>query len=288
MLYFIYDVSFRGLNKLMIGVHQDHQLNQLENDSIFVIREAYRKTKNLAVLWSMGKDSCVMLHLVHKAFLGNCPIPLVHIDTTYKIPAMIEWRDQYVKRHNLKLIVGMNSEALENGMGPEKGRLQCCQALKTQPLLEVLSANEIQGLLVGIRGDEEGSRSKEKMVSPRSAGGSWVYREQPAEVWRYYNLHVPETVQLRVHPLLRWTELDVWQYIEKEKIEILPLYLSEQGRRYRTLGCAPCTGSIESSACSVQEIIAELQTTGSSERAGRAQDRVDHYALQQLRSSGYM
>ncbi len=263
-------------------------LSRLENESIFTIREAYRKTKNLALLWSMGKDSTVLLHLVRKAFIGRCPIPLVHIDTSYKIPEMIEWRDAYVKRHNLKLIVGMNSAALASGMNPELGRLTCCQALKTEPLLEVIRQHQIQALLVGIRGDEEGSRSKEKVVSPRSGSGSWIYKEQPAEVWRYYNLHVPETVHLRVHPLLQWTEMDVWHYIEQEKLEVLPLYLAREGRRYRTLGCAPCRKSIESSACSVPEIIAELETIPKSERVGRAQDGVDHYALQQLRSKGYM
>jgi sulfate adenylyltransferase subunit 2 len=263
-------------------------LNQLENESIFVIREAYNKTKNLAMLWSMGKDSSVMLHLLRKAFLGNCPIPLVHIDTSYKIPEMIEFRDSYVKRNSLRLIIGANTEALANGMGPEKGRLQCCGSLKTEALINVVNEHKIQGLLVGIRGDEEGSRSKEKVVSPRSAGGSWVYKEQPAEIWHYYNLHVPESVHLRIHPLLQWREIDVWQYIEQENIEIIPLYFANDGRRYRTLGCAPCTGSIESTACSVSEIIAELQTTNTSERAGRAQDQIDNYALQQLRSQGYM
>jgi sulfate adenylyltransferase subunit 2 len=263
-------------------------LNRLENESIFTIREAYRKTKNLALLWSMGKDSTVLLHLVRKAFIGRCPIPLVHIDTSYKIPEMIAWRDEYVKRHNLKLIVGMNSEALAKGMNPEMGRLTCCQTLKTEPLLDVIRNHEIQALLVGIRGDEEGSRSKEKVVSPRSSTGSWTYKEQPAEIWRYYNLHVPETVHLRIHPLLQWTEMDIWQYIEQEQLEILPLYMAKEGKRYRTLGCAPCTKSIDSTACSVGEIIDELQTVHKSERAGRAQDGVDHYALQQLRSKGYM
>ncbi len=263
-------------------------LDSLENESIFIIREAYNKTKNLAVLWSMGKDSTVMLHLVRKAFVGNCPIPLVHIDTSYKIPEMITWRDEFVKRHNLRLIVGQNKAALEAGMSPEQGRLTCCGALKTQGLLDTVKANKIQALLVGIRRDEEGSRGKERVVSPRPESGTWTYKEQPAEIWQYYNLHVPEAVHLRVHPLLHWTEMDVWEYIKREHLEIMPLYFSNEGKRYRSLGCYPCTGTIDSEASSLDEIIDELKTTRTTERAGRAQDKVDTYAMQKLRSGGYM
>lgn len=263
-------------------------LDTLENQSVFTIREAYNKTKNLAVLWSMGKDSTVMLHLVRKAFLGNCPLPLVHIDTSYKIPEMITWRDRYVKEHNLRLIVGMNEKALAEGMNPTLGRLTCCGALKTQALLDTVSANKIQGLLVGIRRDEEGSRGKERVVSPRPDSGAWTYKEQPAEIWHYYNLHVPEDVHLRVHPLLHWTEMDVWEYIRREKLEVMPLYFAQDGKRYRSLGCHPCTGSIDSAASTVDEIIEELRATKTTERAGRAQDKVDTYAMQKLRSRGYM
>ncbi len=263
-------------------------LTRLEHESIFIIREAYRKTKNLSLLWSIGKDSTVLLHLVRKAFLGHCPIPLVHIDTSYKIPEMISWRDAYVKRQGLRLIVGQNRAALDAGMGPEKGRLTCCGSLKTEALLETVKQHQIQALLLGIRGDEEGSRGKERVVSPRALGGDWVYKKQPAEIWGYYNLHVPSEVHVRVHPLLRWTELDIWEYIEREKIEVIPLYFSRQGRRYRSIGCSPCTGSIASEAASVSDIIAELKATKTSERAGRAQDQADNHAMQKLRSAGYM
>jgi len=263
-------------------------LNYLENQSIFIIREAYSKIRNSAILWSMGKDSTVMLHLVRKAFMGHCPLPLVHIDTGYKIPEMIEWRDAYVKKHNLRLIIGQNNKARSAGMSPEKGRLICCGALKTTALIETIRAHKIQGLFVGIRRDEEGSRSKERIVSPRTNSNTWSYKNQPAEIWEYYNLHVPPNIHVRIHPILHWNEIDIWHYIRKEKLEIMPLYFSRNGRRYRSLGCAPCTADIRSNACTVDGIIAELYATKASERAGRAQDKADTHAMQKLRSFGYM
>ncbi|CAN5499600.1 sulfate adenylyltransferase subunit 2 [soil metagenome] len=263
-------------------------LSDLENESIFIIREAYAKTKELALLWSMGKDSTVLLHLVRKAFLGHCPIPLVHIDESYEPEELIAWRDSYVKRYDLRLIVGQNKKALAEGMGPEKGRLVCCGALKTQALLATIDEYKIQALMVGIRRDEEGSRCKERVASPRSTSGQWDYKDQPAEIWHYYNLHVPSDVHLRVHPILHWTELDIWQYIQRESIEIVPLYFSRNGQRYRSLGCAPCTGAIQSEASNIDEIIEELRLSKDSERAGRAHDKADTYALQKLRKSGFM
>lgn len=264
-------------------------LNWLENESVFIIREAFNKTKNLALLWSMGKDSTVLLHLVRKAFLGQVPVQLVHIDTSYKIPEMITWRDEFVQRHGLKLIVGQNKQALADGMGPEKGRLVCCGALKTQALLDTVKEHKLGGLLLGIRRDEEGSRGKERVVSPRSDSAEWTYKNQPAEIWHYYNLHAPDDVHVRVHPILHWTETDIWDYIHREKLEIMPLYFSnEEGRRYRSLGCLPCTASIQSCASNLDEIIEELRTTETTERAGRAQDKEDTYAMQKLRKDGYM
>ncbi len=266
-----------------------NHLKELENESVFIIREAYARIKNLALLWSMGKDSTVLLHLVRKAFLGHCPITLVHIDESYEPEEMIAWRDDYVVKNNLKLIVGQNKTALAEGMGPHMGRLVCCSALKTQALLETVKAHKIHGLLVGIRRDEEGSRGKERVASPRSLDGSWNYKDQPAEIWNYYNLHVPENLHLRIHPLLQWTELNVWEYIQQESIEVIPLYFARNGMRYRSLGCAPCTGGIDSNASSVDEIILELKEKQScSERAGRAHDKEATYALQVLRSKGFM
>lgn len=264
-------------------------LDWLENESVFIIREAFNKTKNLALLWSMGKDSTVLLHLIRKAFVGQVPMTLVHIDTSYKIPEMITWRDEFVARHGLKLIVGQNTKALAEGMGPEKGRLNCCGALKTQALLDTVKEHKIGGLLLGIRRDEEGSRGKERVVSPRSSSSEWTYKNQPAEIWHYYNLHMPEDIHVRVHPILHWTETDIWDYIRREELEIMPLYFgNEEGNRYRSLGCYPCTSSIKSCASNVDEIIDELRTTETTERAGRAQDREDTYAMQKLRKDGYM
>ena len=265
------------------------RLKELENDSVFIIREAFSKVKSLGLLWSMGKDSTVLMHLVRKAFMGNVPIPVVHVDTSYKIPAMIEWRDNYAREHNLNLIVGQNKEALDNGMHPDKGRLVCCGALKTEALLQTIKDAKLQGLLLGIRGDEEGSRGKERIVSPRSDAKTWSYKDQPAEIWQHYNLHVPKDIQLRIHPLLRWTEMDIWNYIKAENLEVMPLYFAdEQGKRFRSLGCWPCTGNVDSKASNIDEILVELTTTTTSERAGRAQDKADRYAMQELRKDGYM
>lgn len=265
----------------------DH-LTQLEDASVFLIREAYANCKNLAMLWSMGKDSTVMMHLVRKAFVGRCPIPIIHIDTSYKIPEMIAWRDDFVQRHQLQLIVGQNEEALANGMGPQEGRLHCCDALKTQALLQVLEQRDIDGILLGVRRDEEGSRSKERLVSPRWRSGEWNYRDQPAEVWNYYNFHLRGDVNFRIHPLLQWSEQNIWEYILREQIPVIPLYFAKNGKRYRSLGCAPCTAQIASEASSVEDIIAELKAINLTERAGRAQDLADEYAMQKLRKTGYM
>lgn len=263
-------------------------LDKLENRSISIIRDAFSQRQKLALLWSMGKDSTVLLHLVRKAFLGNVPIPLLHIDTTLKIPEMIVWRDNYVQKHGLKLLTSTNNEALSQGMGPEKGRLACCGALKTAALLKAIEEFDLQGLFLGIRRDEEGSRGKERVVSPRSSSSEWAYKSQPAEIWDYYNLHIPKEVHLRIHPLLHWTELDIWRYIEQEKLELIPLYFAREGKRYRSLGCYPCTAAIESEASTIPEIIQELKTCNSTERAGRAQDQADAYAMQLLRTRGYM
>lgn len=262
--------------------------NWLENESIFVIREAYARVRNLTLLWSMGKDSTVLLNLVRKAFLGNFPIPLLHIDTGYDLPELLSFRDEYVARHGLKLIVGKNDSALAAGMGPNKGCLECCTAMKTTALMDVVKEHDIQGLLVGIRRDEEGSRSKERVVSPRQMTGTWTYKEQPTELWHYFNLHLPDTVHLRIHPLLHWTELDVWEYIERENLEIPSQYFAQDGMRYRSLGCLPCTAKVASSATSVGNIITELKLTKTTERAGRAQDQASSYAMQKLRSLGHM
>jgi sulfate adenylyltransferase subunit 2 len=228
------------------------------------------------------------LWLTKKAFLGHCPFPFVHVDTGYKIPEMIAHRDKVAREMDLELIVHQNSQALADGMGPDKGRLICCKALKTDALNEATKKYGFDGLIVGVRRDEEGSRSKERVFSERNQDDEWDYSNQPPELWGQFKTEFPRGHHIRVHPLLQWSEIDVWRYVEKEGIELIDLYFAKNGRRYRSLGCAPCTAQIESEATTVEEIIRELENTAVSERAGRAQDQEDAYAMQKLRRDGYM
>jgi len=263
-------------------------LERLENQSIYIIREAYAKFKKPATLWSMGKDSTVLLWLIRKAFFGHCPIPVIHIDTSYKIPAMIRFREKMARRWGLNLVIGMNKRALKAGMGPEKGRIRCCEALKTRPLQELVEKKGYSALMLAIRRDEEGTRAKERIFSPRDRNFEWDFKEQPPEFWEQYNTNFDPSVHVRVHPMLQWTELNVWQYIQREGIPVIDLYFAKKGRRYRSLGCEQCTGTFASNAASVPEIIKELKHTKYRERDGRAQDKEDTYAMQKLRVRGYM
>jgi sulfate adenylyltransferase subunit 2 len=265
----------------------DH-LDELEAQSIYIFREAYRKFENLAMLYSIGKDSTTMIHLARKAFFGRLPFPLVHIDTTYKYPEMISYRDKMVKEWDADLIVSRNGEAIACGMGPEQGRLLCCEKLKTDGLSMVIEQCDFQGLFLGIRRDEEGSRAKERVFSPRDKNYEWAYKDQPPELWDQFNTTFEKGTHIRVHPILHWTELNIWEYIKREKIEICPLYYAKEGKRFRSLGCMPCTKPIVSEAGTVDEIIAELMIINAPERAGRAQDQENAYAMQKLRAKGYM
>jgi sulfate adenylyltransferase subunit 2 len=265
----------------------DH-LNALESQSVYILREAFNKIDNLAMLWSVGKDSNVMLWLARKAFFGHVPFPVVHVDTTYKIPEMIEFRDRVAKEWKLDLIAEKNDEALAKGMNPEQGRVVCCTALKTEGLKKVTGQRGFTGVIAGIRRDEEGTRAKERVFSPRGADSNWDVRNQPPEFWEQFNTTQPPGTHLRIHPLLHWTEIDIWRYIEREDIPVVDLYFSKGGKRYRSLGCAPCTTPIESTASNVREIIEELEQTHISERAGRAQDQEAEDAFERLRVEGYM
>ncbi|MCC6625030.1 MAG: sulfate adenylyltransferase subunit 2 [Deltaproteobacteria bacterium] len=285
----------------------DH-LRELENQSVYILREAYKHFKSLCMLWSIGKDSTVMLWLARKAFFGHVPMPLVHIDTSYKIPEMIAYRDKLAREWGLTMVVGQNVEALADGMNHTRGRLVCCGALKTQALKQTLdgtgprwvmnaageyvrdpSPEPYTGVIVGARADEEGSRAKERYVSPRDKNSDWHIGDQPPEFWNQFKTDFAPGTHLRIHPLLDWTELNIWEYIERESIPITDLYFDRgQGIRYRSLGCAPCTGSIRSPARTPAEIIAELRTTKVAERAGRAQDQEDPHAMEKLRREGYM
>lgn len=265
----------------------DH-LDELEAESIYILREAYKNLGKLGLLWSIGKDSTVLLWLVKKAFYGQTPFPFIHVDTSFEMPEVIEYRDRMARKLGLDLIVYTNQKALDEGVNPKLGRLLCCGALKTVALNQVIHKYSFDGLIVGVRQDEEGSRSKERIFSERTKQDKWDYTNQPPELWDEFKTDFPKGNHIRVHPLLHWTELDIWEYIQREHVPIIDLYFAKNHRRYRSLGCAPCTGSVKSDAKNIAEIIEELKQTKVSERAGRAQDKEDAYAMQKLRQGGYM
>lgn len=266
-----------------------HLLDKLENEAIYIIREAYSRFRRLALLWSIGKDSTSLLWLCRKAFFGKIPFPVVHIDTNYKFKEIYEFREEYAKRWNLNLIVARNEEALNKGMNPDRSKFECCHALKTQALKEIIANHDFEALLLAIRRDEHGIRAKERFFSPRDTNLSWNYQDQPPELWNLYQSHLSKEQQhLRVHPLLGWREIDVWRYIQREKIPTVDLYFAKDGKRYRSIGCQPCCAPTPSHADSLKKIIRELETTDVAERDGRAQDKEDSYTMQKLRSLGYM
>lgn len=292
-----------------------NHLTKIEQRSIHILREAYSEFKSLCMLWSIGKDSTVMLWLARKAFFSHVPIPLVHIDTHYKIPEMIVYRDHLALKWRLDMIYGQNVKALEAKQTFPDGnctRLQCCKNLKTDALVNTLSGNwpryrlnhdtgkyeldsnrePYTGVIVGVRADEEGTRSKERYFSPRGVKSDWDIADQPPEFWNQYKTDFAPGTHVRIHPLLDWTELDIWEYIEREEIPTVLLYYNQgNGTRYRSLGCAPCTKPVESDASSVSEIVKELRTGKFSriaERSGRDQDQEDNGGLETLRIDGYM
>ncbi len=290
-------------------------LEKLENRSIHILREAYSEFTSLCMLWSIGKDSTVLLWLTRKAFFGHVPIPLVHIDTSYKIPEMIEYRDKLAFKWHLDMIYGINTKALEEKETFPDGnctRLGCCKKLKTEALVNTLSGNwprfrmnhdtcryeldknsePYTGVIVGVRSDEEGSRSKERYFSPRGRTSNWAFADQPPEFWNQYKTDFAPGTHVRIHPLLDWTELDIWEYIKQEGIPVVSLYFNQgDGKRYRSLGCGPCTKPVESEAGNLKEIIEELKTgkfAKIAERSGRDQDKEDGGGLETLRVDGYM
>jgi len=292
----------------------DH-LQQLENISVHILREAYANFKSLCMLWSIGKDSTVLLWLARKAFLGHVPFTLVHIDTHFKIPEMIDYRDRLTRQWHLDMVYGVNTEALEAKQTFPDGavdRIACCRLLKTEALKQTLSgrwpryrfnhavgqyevdANRepFTGVTAGVRSDEEGSRSKERYFSARDRDSEWDIADQPPELWNQYKTDFAPGTHVRIHPLLDWTELNVWEYIERENIPTVSLYYNQgNGKRYRSLGCWPCTTPIDSPSRTVREIIEELaggKLTHIAERSGRAQDAEDGGGLETLRREGYM
>ena len=292
-----------------------NHLDQLESISVGILREAYANFKSLGMLWSIGKDSTVLLWLARKAFFGHVPIPLVHIDTSYKIPEMIEYRDRLTREWNLTMIYGQNRDALESKQTYPDGtvdRITCCRLLKSEALKNTLNgawprfrfnhksdkyeveenAEPFTGIIVGVRADEEGSRSKERYFSPRDRNNEWDVGDQPPEFWNQFKTDFAPGTHVRVHPLLDWTELNIWEYIEREHIPTVSLYYNQgEGKRYRSLGCYPCTFPIESEARDVVEVITELKSgrlSSIAERSGRAQDKDDGGGLETLRRDGYM
>jgi len=265
----------------------DH-LSQLENDSIYIIREAYARFRKVALLWSIGKDSTTLLWLTRKAFFGKIPFPVVHIDTSYKFKEIYEFRTEYSEKWGLDLKISRNREALDAGMCPEKGKLECCNALKTESLKKTLKELGFRAVYLAIRRDEHGIRAKERVFSPRDSQFKWDYKQQPPELWDLYKSGIEQEQHLRIHPMLQWTELDIWRYILREKIPVVSLYFAKNGKRYRSIGCETCCAPVDSNARSVKQIIKELETTKVSERSGRAQDKEEAYIMQKLRSLGYM
>jgi sulfate adenylyltransferase subunit 2 len=293
-----------------------NNLEQLENRSVHILREAYAGFKNLCMLWSIGKDSTVLLWLARKAFFGHVPFPLVHIDTSFKIPEMIAYRDRLAAEWDLNLMYGQNIQALAEKRTFPDGqvdRITCCSNLKTEALKKTLSGEwprfrfnqqtlayeqdrntePFTGVIVGARADEEGSRSKERYFSPRSTENAWDIAEQPPEFWNQYKTDFAPGTHVRIHPLLDWTELNIWEYIEAESIPVVDLYFDTngEGQRYRSLGCGPCTNPVESSATTVPQIVLELRNgkfANVAERSGRAQDAADGGGLETLRRDGYM
>jgi len=291
------------------------RLDELESQSIFILREAYREFKQIVMLWSIGKDSTVLLWLARKAFFGHVPIPLMHIDTHHKIPEMIEYRDRFALQWKLNMIVGRNEAALASKQTFPDGaatRIQCCAALKSEALKRTLSGEwprwvldhatgryakttggePFTGVIVGARADEEGSRSKERYFSARDHESEWDIADQPPELWNQFKTDFAPGTHVRIHPLLDWTELNVWEYIGREQIPVVSLYFDPgTGRRYRSLGCGPCTKPVESTAKGVPEIIEELRSgkfSNIAERSGRDQDKEDGGGLETLRRDGYM
>ncbi len=263
-------------------------LEKLENQSIFIIREAYSQFRKMAMLWSIGKDSTCLLWLVRKAFYGKIPFPIMHIDTTYKFKEIYKFRDQYAKEWNLNLIVTKNEEMLNKGIGPDKGKFQCCTELKTNALKSAIEHYDFKALYLAIRRDEHGIRAKERIFSPRDEDFEWDYKDQPPELWDQYKSKAKEEEHIRVHPLLGWREIDVWEYIKHENIPITSLYFAKKGKRYRSIGCECCCNPIASDADTIDKVVEELKTTKISERSGRAQDKESAYMMQKLRSLGYM
>jgi sulfate adenylyltransferase subunit 2 len=294
----------------------DH-LKALEAESIFIFREAAAEFANPVMLYSIGKDSSVMLRLAQKAFYpGKIPFPLLHVDTSYKFPEMIEFRDRYTKEIGAELIVHKNQDALDKGANPYSlGTQKCCGLLKTRSLLDALTEGGFDAAFGGARRDEEKSRAKERVYSFRDALGQWDPKNQRPELWNLYNSRHHKGESIRVFPLSNWTEMDVWLYLHAENIPIVPLYFAKEREavirgnsvilmqhgtqllpgektqmvkcRMRSLGCVPCSGAILSDADTVPKIIEEMVSFRRSERENRVIDHDEEGSMEIKKREGY-
>jgi sulfate adenylyltransferase subunit 2 len=261
-------------------------LDELEARSIAILREAYFRVSPLAMLWSMGKDSTALLWLARKAFLGSVPFPVVLLDTEMELSEVYEFRDRIAAEWNLeyKNELCPPESSVDQTLGPATR----AAARKTEGLRALIKREKYRGIIAGIRRDEQATRAKERVFSPRAADGSWDVVRQPPELWTVYHTDIPDDAHLRIHPLLDWTEVDIWRYTQRENIPIVPLYLARDGKRYRSLGEKNITVPITSNASSIDEIVAELVATRSPERAGRVMDHESEDAFERLRAGGYM
>ncbi|MCB0353172.1 MAG: sulfate adenylyltransferase subunit CysD [Bdellovibrionales bacterium] len=292
-------------------------LEQLEAESIAILREVLAQFDRPVMLYSVGKDSSVLLRLAQKAFWPEpIPFPLLHVDTGYKFEEMYSFRDSYVSEIGATLVIYRNETAIAEGTNPyDLGTSRCCSLLKTQALFDALRQGEYDAAIGGARRDEEKSRAKERVFSFRDEFGQWDPRNQRPELWSEYNGKINKGQSIRVFPLSNWTELDIWHYILLENIPIVPLYFAKQRKvivrgsqlipvetaarilpgenpeevicRFRSLGCTPCTGAIRSSASTLEEIIGELLFTTSSERATRVIDHDQEGSMEIKKREGY-
>ena len=293
-------------------------LKQLEAESIYIFREAAAQFEHPVLLYSIGKDSSVLLHLALKAFApGKLPFPLLHVDTTWKFREMIQFRDQTAERLGLELIVHTNQDGLDQRIGPfSHGSRVHTDVMKTQALRQALDKGQYDGIFGGARRDEEGSRAKERVFSFRNTHHQWDPKGQRPELWQLYNGRLQPGESMRIFPLSNWTELDVWLYILQEQIPVVPLYFAKerpvverQGTwlmvddermplepgetpqscmiRFRTLGCYPLTGGIDSTAQSVEELLEEMLQSRSSERQGRLIDQDQAGSMEKKKREGY-
>ncbi|HET9280685.1 MAG TPA: sulfate adenylyltransferase subunit CysD [Candidatus Angelobacter sp.] len=292
-------------------------LKQLEAESIFILREAVAEFRRPVMLYSIGKDSSVMLRLAQKAFYpGKIPFPLLHIDTSYKFPEMIAFRDWYPRKIGAELLVHTNRKALDQGANPYVlGTQKCCGLLKTRSLLDALEEGDFDVAFGGARRDEEKSRAKERVYSFRDVQGQWDPKNQRPELWNLFNARHNKGESIRAFPLSNWTELDIWLYIWKENIPIVPLYFAKEREavkrgnsilllqqgvrllpgekpqmikcRMRSLGCVPCTGAIYSDAVTVPQIIDEMLAFRKSERENRVIDHDEEGSMEIKKREGY-